>query len=477
MEAEVSSAEDLEDDFKVVEGETEIVIKEVNTPAIDAAEDLVRITDDKEDIPVNDEEAVSSCASNGSQSSGNRRRANIVVNTSSRRASGGQTCGRSRGGRSSLPPSISQYSSSSEDSSSMKEVVQVQVRRRKKRKRPLGETERRSRQKSVRIEEALRTGDKDKLSQLAVSDGGLLTDEVRVRVWPRLLGINMLETVTVLPGEEELSTHPEYNQVVLDVNRSLKRFPPGIEEAERPLLQDQLTRLIVRVLVAQPTLHYYQGYHDVAITFLLVVGEHIGYQIMEKLSVSHLSKFMAPNMEQTMSLLQLMYPIIRLSNPSLHSHLVQAELGTIFALPWLITWFGHVLPDYSDVVRLYDFFLAGPPLMPVYLATAIVLHRQEEILATECEMSAVHGLLAKIPVNLPFESLLVNCQQLYEKFPPYKVEREAELDLARQKEERMSGRVVPVVPVKTYKQVLARIVIYSAPVLLGVVVWRVCMQG
>jgi len=92
-------------------------------------------------------------------------------------------------------------------------------------------------------------------------------------------------------------------------------------------------------------------------------------------------------------------------------------------------------------------------------------------------MSAVHGLLAKIPVNLPFESLLVSCQQLYEKFPPYKVEREAEMDLARQKEERANGRVVPVMPVKTYRQVLTRIVIYGAPVLLGVVVWRVCMQG
>lgn len=373
----------------------------------------------------------------------------------------------------------------------------VQVRRRKKRKRPVGESERKSRQKSALVEEvlrdaekerktrqkaawiaeALRDGDKDRLSQLAVSEGGLLSDEVRVRVWPRLLGINMLETITVLPGEEELSSHTEYNQVVLDVNRSLKRFPPGIEEAERPLLQDQLTRLIVRVLVAQPTLHYYQGYHDVAITFLLVVGEHIGYQIMERLSVSHLSKFMAPSMEQTMSLLQLMYPIIRLSNPSLHNHLVQSELGTIFALPWLITWFGHVLPDYSDVVRLYDFFLAGPPLMPVYLATAIVLYRQEEILATECEMSAVHGLLSRIPVDLPFESLLVSCQQLYEKFPPYTVEKEALLDLAKQKEERMKGRVVQSLPVKTYRQVLARIVIYGAPVLLGVVVWRVCMQG
>ena len=61
---------------------------------------------------------------------------------------------------------------------------------------------------------------------------------------------------------------------------------------------------------------------------------------------------------------------------------MRAELGTIFALPWLITWFGHVLPQYSDVVRLYDFFLAGPPLMPVYLATAIVLYREQEILST-----------------------------------------------------------------------------------------------
>ena len=166
------------------------------------------------------------------------------------------------------------------------------------------------------------------------------------------------------------------------MNRSLKRFPPGIDEADRPLLQDQLTRLIVRVLIAQPSLHYYQGYHDVAITFLLVVGEHVGYQIMERLSVTHLSKFMTSNMEKTMEMLQLIYPIIRKSSPSLHSHLVKAELGTIFALPWLITWFGHVLPNYCDVVRLYDFFLAGPPLMPVYLAAAIVLHRQQEILET-----------------------------------------------------------------------------------------------
>lgn len=94
------------------------------------------------------------------------------------------------------------------------------------------------------------------------------------------------------------------------MNRSLKRFPPGIKEEARPELQDQLTRLIVRVLLKHPELHYYQGYHDVAITFLLVVGEEMGYHIMERLSTSHLREFMAPTMEKTTYLLNYMYPIV-----------------------------------------------------------------------------------------------------------------------------------------------------------------------
>jgi hypothetical protein len=46
-------------------------------------------------------------------------------------------------------------------------------------------------------------------------------------------------------------------------------------------------------------------------------------------------------------------------------------VGTIFALSWLITWFGHVLSDFRHVVRLYDFFLACHPLMPIYFAAVV----------------------------------------------------------------------------------------------------------
>lgn len=52
------------------------------------------------------------------------------------------------------------------------------------------------------------------------------TDDLRRKVWPLLLEVdpNPSERAPLLT---ELSDHPEYNQVILDVNRSLKRFPPG----------------------------------------------------------------------------------------------------------------------------------------------------------------------------------------------------------------------------------------------------------
>ena len=282
------------------------------------------------------------------------------------------------------------------------------------------------------------------------------------------------------------------------MNRSLKRFPPGIKEEARPDLQDQLTRLIVRVLLKHPELHYYQGYHDVAITFLLVVGEEMGYHIMERLSTSHLREFMAPTMEKTTYLLNYMYPIVsrvrfpaseRISfkklfpsqinhcSPELHDFLDASEVGTIFALSWMITWFGHVLPDYEDVVRLYDFFLAQPPLLPVYLAAALVLHREQEVLLQECDLAMVHSLLSRIPVNLPFEKLLVDARELYEDFPPKSLETEVkkryEKTLREQMERRRGVKQPPAAnstgsPLKTILSIAA----ITAPVIVGMIAYR-----
>lgn len=54
----------------------------------------------------------------------------------------------------------------------------------------------------------------------------LFLDDLRCRVWPLLLEVDPSQNEKI-PSLEELSSHPEYQQVILDVNRSLKRFPPG----------------------------------------------------------------------------------------------------------------------------------------------------------------------------------------------------------------------------------------------------------
>ncbi len=60
-----------------------------------------------------------------------------------------------------------------------------------------------------------------------------------------------------------------------------------MDEEIRLSYQDQLVAVIMRVLVANPVLHYYQGYHDICVTFLLVVGDDITFAVMDKLSNRH----------------------------------------------------------------------------------------------------------------------------------------------------------------------------------------------
>ena len=52
------------------------------------------------------------------------------------------------------------------------------------------------------------------------------------------------------------------------------------------------------------------------------------------------------------------------------------------------------------------------------------------MLALDCEMSAVHGLLSKIPEKLRYEQAIVMAQQLFEKHPPKKLAKNDGLKLS-----------------------------------------------
>lgn len=134
----------------------------------------------------------------------------------------------------------------------------------------------------------------------------------------------------------------------------------------------------------------------------------------------------------------------------------RSSVGTLYALPWYLTWFGHSLNSYRDVVRLYDYFLASPFLMPLYVTVAIVLYRTDDIFKEDCDMASLHCLLSQVrekfifgkkkssdlshfyktsnifscalqlPENLPFEYLLQSAAVLYKAHPPEEVDVEVQ---------------------------------------------------
>lgn len=274
----------------------------------------------------------------------------------------------------------------------------------------------------------------------AKTEYGLIADDLRRRIWPLLVGIDPA-TVEPAPTLDILRTHPEYNQVILDVNRSLKRFPPGIPYEQRIALQDQLTVLILRVIIKYPHLKYYQGYHDVAVTFLLVVGDEVAFHIMEILSTHHLVECMQETMEPTQRRLMFLYPLLRYERPSLCDYLERSTVGTLFALPWYLTWFGHSLTSYRDVVRLYDYFMASPFLLPIYLTAAIVLYREDDIFREDCDMASMHCVLSRLPDNLPFEYLMQQADDLYRRYPPEQVEVDVKRIIVREQEQRRADEI------------------------------------
>ncbi|XP_061615891.1 TBC1 domain family member 20 [Phyllopteryx taeniolatus] len=274
-------------------------------------------------------------------------------------------------------------------------------------------------QKLAEIHQALNSDpvDIETLRRAAASKGGLLTNELRRKVWPKLLNINVYE-LPYKPGRDGRENHKDYNQVVLDVRRSMKRFPNAMPSAERAVLQEQLVDIILEVLRCNPQLNYYQGYHDVAVTLLLVVGERVAIAMLHTLSKYHLRDFMDPTMDSTKHILNYLMPLLEEVDKELHDFMMRAEVGTIFALSWLITWYGHVLSEFKHTLRLYDLFLASHPMMPIYLAATIVLHREQEVKQTECDMAMVHFLLSRMPQDLPYELLISQSQDLFNCCPP-----------------------------------------------------------
>ncbi|KAF9693426.1 hypothetical protein EKO04_008697 [Ascochyta lentis] len=265
------------------------------------------------------------------------------------------------------------------------------------------------------------------LVDLCTSTHGLVSDSLRRKAWPMLLGCVDADAG---PGAgvgagahgektpwQDLPAHREEGQVGLDVNRAFVYYPKHDSEKELDRHKCELSSVILDVLRRHPALSYFQGYHDIVQVFYLVLGPHAAPRAAARLSLLRIRDFMLSSLEPAIAQLELLRPLLQHADPRLYAHLPQSS--ATFALAGTITMFAHNITEYKDITRLFDFFLARHAIMPLYFFAAVVLSRREELLDIDKEDEDIlHVMLSKLPEPFDIEFHVARSVELYERLPP-----------------------------------------------------------
>lgn len=172
------------------------------------------------------------------------------------------------------------------------------------------------------------------------------------------------------------------------------------------------------MLRRHPYLHYFQGYHDIAQVFLLVLPPALRSPAVARLSALRIRDFMLPNMQAAIAQLHLIPAIIHAADPVLWTHLSQTE--PFFALSGTLTMYAHDVRSLGEIARLFDALLAREPIFSVYLFARIVLGRRAELfdVAPAEEPDVLHSVLSKLPQPLDVDALVAGAAELRARHPP-----------------------------------------------------------
>ncbi|KAF9881366.1 GTPase-activating protein gyp10 [Colletotrichum karsti] len=282
-----------------------------------------------------------------------------------------------------------------------------------------------SRRKRDDVLEACKWRNIEGLKELASTKGGFLTDDLRRKAWPILLGLADSEDFkgAIATGIDEknnwkeLPRHRDEDQVQLDVNRAFIYYPQHQSDSELEKNKSELSDLITEVLRRYPYLCYFQGYHDICQVFLLVLEPPWRARLVSRLSVLRIRDFMLTNLEPTVAQLRLIPDILNAADPKLKRHLSGTE--PFYALAGTLTMYAHDIQTFGDIARLFDILLTREPVFSVYMFAQIVLNRRDELFDNdEDDPSMLHLILSKVPQKMDLEALITKTTALYDRHPP-----------------------------------------------------------
>ncbi len=126
-------------------------------------------------------------------------------------------------------------------------------------------------------------------------------------------------------------------------------------------------------------------------------AELLAFSLLRSLAVSHLRDATRPTLEPVVQLLGLLPYALRAADPPLARHVSEVGLAgqPFFALAWFLTWWSREVEELHAAARLFDFFVASHPLMPLYLGAVAMRHQRQALLAVG-DMPELHSALTNM---------------------------------------------------------------------------------
>ncbi len=133
---------------------------------------------------------------------------------------------------------------------------------------------------------------------------------------------------------------------------------------------------------------YYQGYHDIALHFLILYMNdfHTGVSVFQRFSEFILKENLMKsdsninngyNFDKVISILA---DIIKLISPETMTYIDEYCYGRpSFAISWILTLFTHNVLDSSVQFRLFDYFITSHPVTIFYLCALIVIEETSNL--------------------------------------------------------------------------------------------------
>jgi hypothetical protein len=148
--------------------------------------------------------------------------------------------------------------------------------------------------------------------------------------------------------------------------------------------------------------HYFPGLQD--ITALLIINlesPSLTSMVLNRLAEGHLRDSMrSDRLIAETAIAHMFMPLLESVDCGLYDHLSAAGMILpTFARRWITRWFSQDVPNVQIASRIMDVLLASHPLMPMYMAVAILTVNRKSIFNAQHQLSVLYSTMRNLPMQ------------------------------------------------------------------------------